>query len=404
MKLSYLLLLILHTSTATFDGLFRKRFPLRVVWFNETNCSGSSVHPGGPHHEPGKYSICVAPDVKVPRPQDTFDDPSKTRCTDEQQTTFPYTCSNYHGMYIVPGQPWLSQYRESASYQPLIAYRNGVPLPVPPVYLPDEDAKKPGNPFEYEILEIIPSPPHTARLRVVRGWKGTGRSDGMPYTNGRFYNQYSVIALGNENLVIDIVSTATRYGSGGPTSYFTSGVVNYPDGHRKTYVSEFGTDVPGLYSVNGTINHRYRTTNKAVTFPENVEYLGVGKPLRIGDTFELTPGVSDDKLKPLFYVNPYVTETFGPPGDRWLGMIFNVNTESEVDNDTIFLPAKVCEDGTVVHRGIPCSDDCPGMKQFYRGYCCPSTANMTYIGFEATIDEWCEFIQTNYEAKCRCKA
>lgn len=415
-------LALVQASMATFEGLVRQRLPLRIVWFNETQCSGYSVGFGGPHYEAGKYSICVYPDAKIPLPEDTKS--VETQCTEEQLTNFPFNCQSYKGMHMQNHGPWdaaqdlnvetlskaewLDPGTDPNDYFNFrFPERFGVPLPLPDVPGPSyTSGKKPTTIGNGEVVEIVPAPPHMARLRIVRGWKDTLSSSGMPIYAGRGYSHRVTAAVLPESYALKLILTATTYGTAGWKSYMLGQALNDENTHRSTYRTVMGSNVArdaGLPD-GEIVNHRYRTTNKALRFPENVESLGEGKVLELGDEFEVTPGQPEDELVPTLGKVYYAAETFGAPGPRSFGMVSNLVTETEIINDTIlFTAAKVCADGRVQPGSIPCSDDCAGMKTYHETYCCEgSTAVNTDV--EVTSGQWCAHLEELALANPTCPA
>ena len=416
-----LILTLVQASTATFEGLLRQRLPLRIVWFNETQCSGYSVGFGGPHYEAGKYSICVYPDAKIPLPEDTKS--VETQCTEEQVTTFPFTCHSYNGMFMQNLGPWdaaqdlnvetLSK-AEWVEGDPNEWFnfrypeRFGVPLPLPdpppPLY---SSAEKPATIGNGEVVEIVPAPPHMARMRVVRGWKDTRSSSGMPTYAGRGYNHYATVAVLPQEYAIKLVLTVTTYGTGGWKSYMIYQALTDENTHRSSYNTIMGSNAArdeGLFDGDAVVTFRYRTTDKALRFPENVEYLGEGKVLELGDEFEVTPGQREDILVPTLGKVYYAAETFGEPGPRMFGMVTNLATDSEIINDTImFTDAKLCKDGRIQPGSIPCSDDCEGMKTYYDTYCCAGS-DAVNTDVEVTSGEWCMHLEELALANPTCPA
>ena len=410
MKLT-LVMLTLHATTATFEGLVQQRLPLRVVWFNETNCSGNSVGLGGPHYEAGKYSICVYPDAKIPHPEDTtVYGPGETECTEEQLTHFPYSCESYKGMYMNSAGPWSDtdqdatiEVRGADVFDFQFPERSGVPLPMPPSGGRPRNKEESPTSGNGAIVEIVPAPPHMFRVRVVRGWKGTLSPSGLPTTNGKRYDQYATIAVMPLEYGLKLYEGGQKYPTGGYTSYLLNQLLTDENTHRDTYGTHFGTEIAASHGVEGVINHRFRTTSKATRFPENVEYLGEGKVLELGDEFEVTPGQREDYLVPQLGRKYYAAETFGVPGPRFAGLLFNIKTESEWINDMSLLNSKVCADGRVQPLSIPCSDDCEGMKTYYETYCCEGS-DAVNIDVEATSDEWCTHLRRMYKQECKCAA
>ena len=376
-----LIMILLCSATRSTVNVVQTRHPLRVVLFNETNCSSLTVGPGGVHHEAGRHSICVYPNVIIPTAEDldTFEDLSTTRCTEEQLSTFPMSCSNDKNNMMIDANPGTIYARRAQVYAgsnpDLPSYRNGVDyndlLPEATTILHF------GNVKGTMEVDMLPSPPNTLRIQIKKGWLGTLREDGMPSTKGRNYNMYMTIGLTSVPQFMEMIAgfTAGTLASAGPIGYRLPKVITgQPDNHRQTYSTVFGTEQAALNSVDNPVNHRIRLTAKgSQKFPHNIEYLGEGRPLQIGDVFELTPGEADDLVQPRFHNKPSEKETFlneTEAGLRYLVIIFNIITDEEIINESIFKEVYLCEDGIVVEPGQMC---CKELRETWESECCENT-------------------------------